>query len=216
MAERKVRHATVQYFVKDSQGNTVDFKTAFRNQVVDIPADQVDRLDALGATVPADQDLDRPGRMLALPESAGDSEILSWVMGATNEEVEALVRERPALAGRIAAAKEGVEARFAEQNLHLGGLQKLAEEAEAEQPEQPPVPTETPTPVPTVDNATLDAAGADLVVKGNATSVTNYISENPVNAATVLEAENRLAVDEGRDPRTSVVRAAAAAAGFTQ
>lgn len=244
MAERKVRHATVQYFVKDGSGNVVDYKTAFRNQVVDIPADQVERLDALGATVPVDQDLDRPGRMLALPETAGDAEILSWVMGATNVEVEALVRERPAIAGRIASAKEAVEARFAEQDRHLGGLQKIAEEAGGEsEPEPEPGPGAadnsegtTPAPQPSATDTpaandpgdagtpaalaaqppTLDEAGADRIVQGNAKSVTDYISENPVNAAAILDAETRLAVDEGREPRVSVVRAVEAAAGFTQ
>lgn len=244
MAQRKVRHATVQYFIKNDKGDVTSFETAFRGMVVDIPEDQVERLDRLYATVPVDADLERPGRMLTLPDTAGDAEILSWVMGASNTEVEALVAERPTMAARILAAKESVTARFAEQNEHLGGqLQTIADEAEtpgsaavpglgAEDNSggTTPAPQASETPTPAVNSpgdagtqapqtgviATLAPEQADRVVKGNAKAVTDYLSENPVNAAAVLEAEGRLAVDEGREPRVSVLRSAEAAAGFTQ
>lgn len=232
MAERKVRHATIQYFVHDSQGNVTSFETAFRNQVVDIPADQVERLDSLGATVPVDQDLARPGRMLTLPDTAGDAEILSWVMGASSAEVEVLVAERPAMAGRILAAKESVTARFKEQDEHLGGggLKKIADESAAEaeaaaaaeakaveeaaEAEAERAAAQAQAEADLIGGA-LTAEQADEIVKGKATDVTDYLSENPVNASAVLEAEGRLAEKEKRDPRVSIVKSAEAAAGFT-
>lgn len=239
MPKRKVRHSLLRYYVlqTNSQGQKQKvFETAFRNQIVDIPEDQVDRLDDLGATVPVDEDLPRPGTMLVLPDTATDEEILSWVMGASNDEVEALVRERPVMAARIEGANAAVQARFAEQNLHLGGLREIADEAEAEQEEQRKAleaagtpPPGTPPAEPALSQnpvavATPPAAGAepvlsveqaDAVVKGNAKAVAEYISENPRTAAAVLDAEGRLAAAEQRDARISVVRAAEAAAGFT-
>lgn len=215
MAKRKIRHALVQYSVKD--GDKTRFETAFRNQIVDIPDDQVDRLDVLGATVEPDEDLPRPGRMLALPETAGDAEILNWVMGASNEEIENLVRERPAMAGRIEAAHAAVQERFQEQNLHLGGLKEIAEEAEADliggtvPTQEPGTP---PAPSPAREEA-LTPEAADQIVAGKATDVANYISENPQSAGVILEAEDRRATAAKEDVRVTIVKAAEAAAGFT-
>lgn len=231
MAKRKIRHALVQYVTSD--GN---FETAFRGMTVDIPADQVERLDSLGATVDPDDELERPGRMLTLPDTATDAEITSWVMGATNDEVKALVSQRPIMAARIEAAKAAVEERFQEQNLHLGELRQVAEQAEEDLigtgGEAAPAATDgapEDTGDGTVDTANsltgpvanpaaeeaLPAAEADQLVKGNAQTVAAFIAENPRTAAVVLEAEGRLAEKEKRDPRVSVVRAAEAAAGFT-
>lgn len=193
MPKRKVRHALVQYTVTD--GDVTRFETAFRNQIVDIPQNQVDRLDELGATVSPDDDLERPGRMITLPDTATDAEITSWVMGASNEEVEALVRERPVMASRIESAQAAVRERFEEQNLHLGGLREIAEEAEADligdaNPDGT-VSTEetgkTPAPSPTVDEA-LSAEEADRIVAGKANEVADYIAENPRSAGAILEA----------------------------
>lgn len=210
MPKRKVRHALVQYSVPTGDGGTMP-ETAFRNQIVDIPQDQVKRLDELGATVPEDQDLDRPGRMLTLPETAGDAEILSWVIGASSAEVEALVRERPAMAARILAAKESVTARFKEQDEHLsgGGLKKIANAAEAEAARAAEADL-------IGDGGVFTPEQADEIVKGKATDVTDYISENPANAAAILEAEGRRATAAKESVRVSVARSAEAAAGFTQ
>lgn len=240
MAERKVRHATVQYFTPNAK-DPKNYETAFRNQIVDIPDDQIERLDSLGATVPVDQDLERPGRMLVLPDTAGDAEILSWVMGASSAEVAVLVAERPIMAGRILAAQESVTARFKEQDEHLGGggLKKIAADAEEEEPA--PAAAQTPAddnsaglaPAPqasTVDNPAVNSPGAgdddligsvlsaeqaDLIVKGNARSVTDYLSENPANAAAILDAESRRSTATREPLRVSIVRSAEAAAGFT-
>lgn len=128
--KRKIRHALVHYTV-EVDGRTL-YETAFRNQIVDIPDDQVERLDELGATVAPDSELERPGTMSALPETASNAEITNWVIGATNEEVEALVRARPVMAARIESAHASIAERFNEQNLHLGGLREIADEAEAQ------------------------------------------------------------------------------------
>lgn len=215
MAERKVRHATVQYFIKDDQGVVTSFETAFRNQIIDVPADQVERLDELGATVAVDQDLERPGRMLVLPDTATDSEILSWVMGASNVEVEGLVRERPVMADRIAAAAASVEERFKEQNLHLGGLKTIASDSEKQAATEAEADANAAAAREALKADLVGTGDADGVVKGNSKSVTDYIADNPATAADILEAEGRLATSEKREPRVSVVRAAQAALGFT-
>lgn len=129
MARRKIRHALVQLTVK--KGDKLNFETVFRNQIVDIPDDQVEHLDEIGATVDPDVDLERPGVMSVLPDTATDSEITNWVIGASNEEIEDIVAERPVMAARILSAQASVKARFEEQDRHLGGrLQQIADDFE--------------------------------------------------------------------------------------
>lgn len=218
MAKRKIRHALVQYRVSGA-GQRPVFETAFRNQVVDIPNDQVERLDAAGATVAPDADLERPGNMLALPETASDAEILNWVIGASNDEVEKLVRERPIMASRIESAHASVKERFEEQNLHLGGLKQIADEAEADligtapsqEGDTPPVPAQGSTDNP----GDLTAEQADEIVNSKkAQEVANFISENPQSAGAILEAEGRRAEATKEPVRVTITKAAEAAAGF--
>lgn len=237
MAERKIRHSLVRYRVTvDGQERP---ELAFRNQIVDIPYGQVERLDRLGATVPVEEDLPRPGRMLALPETATEAEILSWVMGATKDEVADLVKQRPVMAERIESAAEAVAKRFEEQNAHLGGLRKIADEAKADEPSTPetgtsepsnPAPAEGTNPEGDGGNPPADGDGdedligpaeftaeqADALVAEGAKPAQEFISNNPRHAGAVLEAEGRLAEKEKREARVSIVRAAQAAAGFTQ
>lgn len=215
--KRKIRHALVQYMVVE-EGKT-RFETAFRNQIVDIPDDQVDRLDELGATVAPDESLERPGTMSNLPETASDAEIISWVMGASDDEVEALVRSRPVMAGRIEAAHASVKERFQEQNLHLGGLLEIADELLAEQADEEAATAAAlaadligDTPAPVVE---LTPEAADTIVDGNAKSVVDYISENPADALLLVEAEHRRSAARKEDVRVSIVKAAEAAVGFT-
>lgn len=232
--KRKIQHALVQYLSEDGL-----HELAFRNQIVDIPDDQVERLDALGATVAPDIDLERPGKMMNLPDSATDAEITSWVIGATNAEVEELVRERPVMAERILSARATVTERFNEQNIHLGGLQEIAAQVEAD------AKAALLAGVSEADLAVLEQlAGlsddeiialaelaeakdqadligdapfdADKLVAGSAKSVTDFISENPRHAAAILDAEGRRAIAAKEDPRVTIIRAAEAAASFTQ
>jgi hypothetical protein len=209
MPKRKIRHALVQYVVKE--GGTTRTETAFRNQVVEIPEDQVARLDQLKATVLPDADLERPGTMSTLPEAAGDSEILSWTMGATNDEVEALVKQRPAMAGRIEAAHAAVQERFQEQNLHLGGLRQIAEEA-AEDDLIGGAAGDTPA--ASGGSGDLTADEADVIVTGKANEVANYIADNPQFAGAIVEAEGRRADSTEQPVRVTITSAAQAAAGF--
>lgn len=235
--KRKIQHALVQYTIEGRQ------ELAFRNQIVDIPDDQVERLDALGATVAPDVDLERPGKMRELPDSATDAEIMSWVVGATNAEVEALVRQRPVMAERILSAHAVIAERFSEQNIHLGGLQEIADEAEATAKAQAEAALLSGLSDADIDvlsqlagltddevlglaelaeaQAQADLIGdtsfnADKIVAGSAKSVTDYISENPQHAAAILDAEGRRAIASKEDVRVTIVRAAEAAAGFTQ
>lgn len=235
--KRKIQHALVQYSVDGRQ------ELAFRNQIVDIPDDQVERLDALGATVEADVDLQRPGKMNQLPDSATDAEITSWVVAATNAEVEALVRERPVMAERILSAHATVAERFSEQNIHLGGLQKIAEEVEANAKAEADAAllaglseadlkvvrqlvgltddevialaelAEAKAQADLIGDVPFDA---DKLVAGSAKSVTDFISENPQHAAAILDAEGRRAIAAKEDARVTIIRAAEAAASFTQ
>lgn len=209
--KRKIRHALVAY--TSAEGTS---EIAFRGQIVDIPDEQVERLDELNATVDPDLDLQRPGTMMALPETASDAEIMSWVIGATNEELESLVRERPVMATRIEAAKAAVEERFDEQNLHLGGLLEIAEEAEAAQAAQVEADADLIGAQSDQPAIPLDDAAADELVAGKATDVAEHISVNPHDAAILLAAEGRRAEAAKEDPRVTVVKAAEAAAGFTQ
>jgi hypothetical protein len=228
MAKRKIRHALVQY--STNKGGKINFETAFRNQVVDIPDDQVERLDELGATVAPDESLERPGVMSTLSDVASDSEITNWVMGATNEEVEALVRERPVMASRIESAHASIKERFEEQNLHLGGLLEIADEAqalaEAEAQAQADAEAQAqadaaeligpPSETQELSGGPLTDEDADLIVEGNVKEVADYISENPRSAGLILEAEGRRSEAKKEDVRVSIVRAAEAAAGFSQ
>jgi hypothetical protein len=240
MAKYLVRHVTVQYGSKNSLGQDT-YESAFRGMTIELPDDpSTERLVQLGAVIPEDGTLERPGRMLALPETATDAEIINWVVGATPQETEELVRARPAMADRLVAAQEAVAARFSEQEQHLGGFKAIAEEAQAIAPPSYTVTTDngaglTPAPQPSTnefpavnspgnvggspaasgrpllaDDGSLKPEDADKIVAGGAREVAQYISENPRHAQAVLDAESR----RGEDPRVSVVRAAQAAASF--
>lgn len=217
MAQYLVRHALLHYRSKNAQGQDTH-ETAFRGMLVELTDEaEIERLKGLGAIIEPDAHLTRPGRMLTLPDTATNSEILSWVTGATVEETEMLVRERPAMADRILAAQESVQQRFAEQAEHLGGLKAIAKEAEAEQNTAADVSTPAPQPSATAQPAAndpgelLSAEEADKIVGKGARAAAEYVSENPRHAQAILEAENR----RDEPPRSTVVRAVEAAASFT-
>lgn len=230
MARRKIRHALVQYSVTEDDGVT-RFETVFRNQIVDIPEDQVERLDELGATVDPDAPLERPGVMNVLPETASDSEIFSWVIGATDTEVEALISERPVMAGRILSAQASVRERFEEQNRHLGGrLQEVAEQHEADEQAKAAEleallggdddgagdSSSDNGETPGEDVTSLSDEDADKIVDGKVEDVADYIAKNPSQAQVILDAEGRRATAKNVDVRVTVIKAAEAAVGFTQ
>lgn len=105
----KVRHALINYTVKlpgDRQSN----ETAFRGAIVEIEdQNEFDRLMSLGALIPVDQELERPGRLMDLPETASDEEILNWVANASNAEIQKAAAERPELQSRMMGALQRIE-----------------------------------------------------------------------------------------------------------
>lgn len=199
MAKRKIRHAVLTY-MHEKDGRQVA-ETVFRGMIADIPADQVERFDNLGATVAVDEELDRAGTMLTLPEAPTDQELINWVVGATKSEVETLVRTRPSMAPRIANIEETVKRRYDEQAQLLGSVAAVGQAAI----EEPGLWEEDEE-----DDEDIDL---DLVVRGNVSEVSKFLSENPHLASDVMEAENRRAAAEDEDPRLGVVRAVEAAAG---
>ncbi len=239
MAQYLVRHAVLQYRSKNALGQDT-FETAFRGMFVELTDEgEIDRFKKYGAIVDLEENLTRPGQMLSLPDTATDSEILSWVTGATVEETEMLVRERPVMADRILAAQESVKQRFEEQAQHLGGLKAIAKETQESEsaalnvttdnsaglaPAPQPSATDRPAvndpgEVPNVasgpgqilaNDGSLSDEEADKIVSGPVKSVTEYISENPRHAQAILSAENR----RSDETRVSVVRAVQAASAF--
>lgn len=103
MPKRLVRHALVTYIVDGRQ------EMAFRGQTVELSDAEAKRFDALGATLPVDAELDRPGTLANLGEAPSDEELIAWVMSATPSEVAAVVATRPILAGRLEGALSQVE-----------------------------------------------------------------------------------------------------------
>jgi hypothetical protein len=211
----KVRHSILNYH--DGDGNPV---TAFRNMTVELfDEKEIERFKRLGAVIPPDEELQKPGRMMALPETAADEEILNWVADAQASEVRQLILDRPHLADRIRAAAEVVKERFRIQEEQLSGVVKQVEEFEAEIPEDqrkpqpapgsadpgaPPTPPAPGTqqinppggtgePQDNGDGGSGDGGSVDPdeVVKGSVAEVSKYLSEHPTEAPMVLEAENR-------------------------
>jgi len=225
MPNRKVRHALVQYTTHDGTR-----EIAFRNEVVDFPQGEVDRLEAYGALVSEGTTLQRPGRMLALPVSPSDQEVITWVIGATDDEVRALAETRPELAARLDDAKAYIVAHTNSVTGRLDAARTVAADATPQAP--PPVdpaadPGTVPVPVtdpnartpeaPTPEAEGLSSAEADTIVTGNAKQVADWIAEHPTDANAILEAESRrAAADPDKPVRSTVVNAAAAAAGHTQ
>lgn len=257
MAKVKVRHALITYTDHDKIMDRDYQATAFRGMVVDISSqDEVDRLERLGAVVGPNTELERPGILLALPESPSEEEVLTWVMAASPDEIKALAAERPNLIEKLAGAKVRAEDNYRRQMELLGAASSVAREVT---PDTHRVMTGQVGPdlvITGVDPATVPAGAAiapgqqtadggtqeggtgttaddassgqqaapdapqeppaitaDEVVRGNAASVTEFIATHPDRAAEILEAEKRLNRPDG--PRTSVVRAAEAAAGHT-
>lgn len=220
MAKVKVRHALVTYTVK--RGDRTDVETAFRGMTIDISDQEVQRLMAVGAIVPEDAELIRQGQLVPLSDTPSDEEILNWVAGASEAEVVALANERPMLLTRLESAQEVIKERYKQQNELLGQAISAASDTADRlglDPRETPDGVNAPVveapqtqPAPTPPSASTE----DQIVAGNVNEVTNYISTNPGAAKAILDAENRRAAAENRKPREGIVRAAEAAAGFTQ
>lgn len=215
----KVRHALVNYTVpgKDNRGNDRELdEIALRGQIVDIPRDQVDRLKTLGAVVAPDVDLERPGVMMALPESPTDEEILAWVRSARREEVVALAQGRPELVDRLSGAMDRVERDYARQMELLGHAVPDRRPVAGEPAPAPTVPPVPPTPPNPNDPAALgnpdghvyDGPAAAEVVKGSVEQVAEHLAEYPDQAQAILDAENVHTKGKARNGVLAAVQAA--------
>lgn len=100
MPQAKVRHALVTYTANKDGKEQIEH--AFRGEVIDVYEGEYNRLLELGALVAPDTELDAPGMLYRLPESATDEEVHQWVREATDSEIRKLVAERPELAERVA------------------------------------------------------------------------------------------------------------------
>lgn len=81
MPERQIAFAGARYV--NAAGHVV---MGIRGEVHDIPEAEIERLDALGALVPVDAELFKPGILLPLNESDSDEKIRNYlVSGNTNE-----------------------------------------------------------------------------------------------------------------------------------
>lgn len=257
----KVRFALINYTAVDTVSRRPYQAIGFRGQIVTIiDPNEGRRLAELGAIVPEDAELERPGTLVALPESPSEEEVLAWVMAASPSEIRGLAADRPNLAEKIAGAAMRAEENHRRAMDLLGQAQDVALSvtpdthrvmggtvgpdaiATGVTSDSLTGTTDTAPGQQTADGGTQpggtgstsdDATSAPSggtgstqppaggpsmpnpadVVKGNASEVVDFISNNPGMAAQILAAEN--AHTDGK-PRTSVVRAVEAAAGHTQ
>lgn len=216
MGEYRVRHAVANYH--DADGKP---RSGFRDQVVEIPdGEELDRLLSYDAVVRPEQELERLGTMVSLTASPSDQELLSWVLAASQAELEELRRTRPELAQRIRDAVQTVK----EQASRADGLTRQF--ADIEPPDHGPVDDST-GPAQVQDGtapADADVDGmaaadvppfvrpADEVVAGNVDEVAAYLADFPSEANAILDAEARRAESKGTEPRAGVTKAAEAAA----
>jgi hypothetical protein len=236
----KVRHAMVNYTSTLPDGRKSN-ETAFRGAVVTIEdRNEYQRLLDLGALIEEDAELERPGRLMDLPETASDEEILNWVANASQKEIDKLAAERPEIAERLRGSLQRLED-MRESGEELLGQKERLEEAIDRVPEGPeydhlgvPLKADDGTsqgvqqgtggsaaddreePEPEPDTSTAGDFDFDMVVRKNVQEVADFVADHPHLASEVLQAENRLAMTTGKDPRTTVVRAVEAAAGHTQ
>lgn len=128
MTKALVRHGLISFTRTDKATDREYEDRAFRGMTVDIPnRAEYDRLIELGAIVPPDHELDLPGRLGALPDTATDEEILNWALAAKPSEVEAEARRRPILAERLKAAADETKRRLEAYNERMGGFIDAAE-----------------------------------------------------------------------------------------
>lgn len=228
----KVRHGLIWW--RPDPKNPSNEDKAFRNMTVDLPKGEYDRLYALGAVVPATEELVKPGKMITLPETATDEEIMAWVTDATTAEIRDLAAQRPMLADRLRVARGVIEDRLRKQYELLGAAIREADDAVES---RSPVADGEAEVNPAVDGSPLgdpddgddddddgddedddDGDDEDLdedpdtVVSWNVKKIQQHLSKHPEQASAIMQAENRLAEEEDRDPRQGVIRSVEVAA----
>jgi hypothetical protein len=219
----KVRHGAVTWQREGDDGREIT-ETAFRSQVVDIPAGEAERLKALGAVVDPGEELPMGGRLSPVPSTASDAELVAWASVANREEILAEIKRQPALGDRILAAFEVVQQQLRDQNELLGGLrpeiEQAIEEGEAVSGGEGDGEGDSggDGEADLIGSPPATDVNLDEVVAGNVDSVSKFLSENPAQAAGVLEAENRRASQPGANPphpRQGVLAAVEAAAAHS-
>jgi hypothetical protein len=231
----KIRHALAFYL--DENGHQY---TAFRNQKVEVPTKEAERLKTLGAAVDVDDELPMVGRITPIPNTASDEELISWVSVATTSEIVEAVAEQPELKDRILAARDVVKKRLEAQDELLSGIDKTLKAGTAlarkrKNASKKGAPTtgadgrnvNAVIPDDEVDDEVDDddevedeepdypADDPRMVVRGNVGEVAGFLAENPDKAQDVLEAEKAEALDKQREVRPGVVKAVAAAVNAT-
>jgi hypothetical protein len=117
MALYKIRHAIAAWTHEDGTPGQ-----GFRNQVVEIPDNEAERLKNHFAIIGPDEEVEHPGILQDLPTSPSDEEILGWISNANASEVRALIATRPELAPRVEGALTSVKAARAYEDQHLNDI----------------------------------------------------------------------------------------------
>jgi hypothetical protein len=198
MAKIKIRHG-LAFYNTVVDGKEVE-QTAFRNQIVDVSDKEATRLKRLGAAVDEGTELTLPGRIMPLPNTASDEELLAWVSVANAEDVAAEMKKNPGLKDRLDNAVNVFEDRMAAQRDLLSGLKGDIEDAHSA------------AQLPDEDEEEFDEDDPREVVKGNVDKVSAWLSEHPDQFDAVLQAEQERRQKENKEPRDGVVRAVQAAA----
>jgi hypothetical protein len=226
----KIRHGLAYYIDEDGHQYT-----AFRGQKVDVPFEEAERLKALGAAIPHDEELPMLGRITPLPNTASDEELIAWVSVATKAEVAQAIAEHPALGDRLLNARDIVLKRLEDQNEILSGVDGVVRQGKAlAKKHKAAVKRGAPTSGADGKNAKavipeddddeeddeddeeddLDEDDPASVVKGSTSDISAWLSNHPDQAVAVLEAEKALALDRQREVRPSVIFAVEAAANI--
>jgi hypothetical protein len=188
MPERQIAFASA-WFHRDGQ-----HVTAHRGEFVEIPEDEIERLEKLGALVPEGGELDRPGKLLPLLANSSDEHVQNYIESGKTDEILEQVAEYPtALVERILIAERAGQAR---ERLVAGLEARVRGENELTEPVtvpdvMRPIPAETVTP-PAEPVIPIEGGGEDLVefVSTNTVeAVLERATDNPELAAALRQAE---------------------------
>jgi hypothetical protein len=215
MAQRRVRFALITFSTPDPKTGRDVPHTHFRGSVVDVPDESmpsVADLDAQGATVLPDVELDRAGSLYELPENVTDEELVHWVGSASKAEIQTLAAQRPDLAFRIDGARMRVAEGARIRDQLLGEAFSTAAQYAPEGSEFPPHADIFVAGQPVGTSVEGDEEeDPEHVVRGTVESISDYLSEHPDQAQAVLDAET---AQRSGHPRPGVVKAAETAAQY--
>jgi hypothetical protein len=172
MPERQIAFAST-WFHRGSE-----HVVGHRGEVLDIPEDEIERLEKLGALVPEGGELDRPGKLLPLLANASEEQIRNYIESGKADEILEQVDDYPvALIERVLIAERAGQAReglVTALDAKVRGVNELTEPVTVPDVMRP-IPAETVTPSAEPMSPT-EGDGEDLV---------EFVSTNTVEA--VLE-----------------------------